>query len=508
VPALPAPERGDERRLDGAHRCGAMSTTTRDYSFVIGGAWAESESGARMEATSPATGESLGTVPEGTRADAERAITAASAAWRDWAARSAFERADAMERVADLIVERRDDLALALTLDQGKPLHTEAHGEVDELVEYWRMAAADAKRLEGSMPPSVDASKRVLAYRVPRGVVGVITPWNWPYTMPSEIVAPALASGNAVVWSPARTTSVCSVKLAECVVDAELPAGVFSMITGPGATVGDEIATNPGTHAVGFIGSITTGLTVAQRAAGKALLLEMGGNGPMVVLDDADVARAAEASLVASFLCAGQSCTAGERFLIHEAVLDEFREHLVSAMGRKIRLGDPLAPETTMGPLNNEATAEKMDEHVVDAVERGAEVVAGGSRADGFPTGLYWQATVLDRVTDEMAVAREETFGPVIPISTISGEDEAVQIVNSSQYGLLTAVWTRDLARGLRFAEAARAGWVNINESTNYWESHLPFGGRAGSLSGVGRVGGAHSMRDTFTELKTVVLSL
>ena len=485
-----------------------MSTATRDYSFVVGGAWTESESGARMEATSPATGEPLGTVPEGTRGDAERAIKGANAAWRDWAARSAFERAAAMERVADLIEERRDDLARALTLDQGKPLHSEAYGEVAELVEYWRMAAGDAKRLEGSMPPSVDASKRVLAYRVPRGVVGVITPWNWPYTMPSELIAPALASGNAVVWAPAASTSVCSVKLAECIVDAELPAGVFSMLTGHGSVVGDEIAGSSGTHAIGFIGSVETGLKVARRGAGKALLLELGGNGPMVVLEDADIARAAEASIAASFLCAGQSCTAGERFLVHEAVHDEFREQLVAAIRRDVRLGDPLAPETTMGPLNNEPTATKMDEHVADAVEHGAEVVAGGSRASGFPTGLYWEATVLDRVTEEMEVAREETFGPVVPISTIATDEEALQIVNSSQYGLLTAVWTRDLGRGLRFAEAAQAGWVNVNESTNYWESHLPFGGRAGKASGVGRVGGAHSMRDTFTELKTVVVSL
>jgi succinate-semialdehyde dehydrogenase/glutarate-semialdehyde dehydrogenase len=485
-----------------------MSTVTRDYGMVIGGEWAASESGARMEATSPATGESIGTVPEGTRADVQRAVAAANAAWREWAARSPFERATAMERVADLIVERREELARTLTLDQGKPLQCEAYGEVDELVEYWRMAAADAKRLEGSMPASVDASKRVLAYRVPRGVVGAITPWNWPYTMPSEVIAPALACGNAVVWTPAPSTSVCAVKLAECIVDAELPAGVFSMVTGQGPVVGDEIAAGHGTHAIAFIGSIATGHKVAERAAGKALLLEMGGNGPMVVLEDADVEAAAEAALVASFLCAGQSCTAGERFLVHEAVHDEFVEALAAAVAREVRLGDPFAEATTMGPLNNEPTAAKMDRHVADALERGAEVVVGGSRADGFPTGLYWEATVLDRVTDEMEVAREETFGPVIPISTIRSEGEALQIANSSEYGLLAAVWTRDLARGLRFAEAVRAGWVNINESSNYWESHLPFGGSAGSSSGVGRVGGRYSMQDTFTELKTVVFGL
>jgi acyl-CoA reductase-like NAD-dependent aldehyde dehydrogenase len=484
-----------------------MSVTTQDYGMVIGGSWAESESGARFEATSPATGESLGTLPEGTREDAQRAIAAANAARRDWAARSAFDRAAALERVADLLEERRDELARVLTLDQGKPLHAESYDEVEELVVYWRMAAADATRLQGSLPPSVDATKRVLAYRVPRGVVGVITPWNWPYTMPAELIAPALAAGNTIVWTPASSTSVCSVKLAECIVDAELPAGVFSMVTGPGRVVGDEVAGSPGTHAIGFIGSISTGLQVAKRAAGKALVLELGGNGPMVVLDDADLDGAAEASIAASFLCAGQSCTAGELFLVHESVHDDFVARLQTAVERSVRLGDPLAEDTTMGPLNNEPTAAKMDEHVADAVERGATLVIGGERAAGFPTDLYWQPTVLAEVTEEMDVAREETFGPVVPVTRIRSDEDALRIANSSPYGLLTAVWTQDLARGLRFAEAVDAGWVNVNESTNYWESHLPFGGRAGKSSGVGRVGGSQVL-EAFSEPKTVVLAL
>jgi acyl-CoA reductase-like NAD-dependent aldehyde dehydrogenase len=475
--------------------------------MYVGGAWIDSASGARIEATSPATGETIGSFPEGTRDDAQRAIAAANAAAREWAGRSAFERAAAMERVAEIIEERRDDLAHTLTLDQGKPLRAESYSEVDELIEYWRMAAGDARRLEGLMPPSVDASKRVLAYRVPRGVVGVITPWNWPYTMAAEVVAPALACGNTVVWGPATSTSVCSVKLAECVVDADLPAGVFNLVTGPGAVVGDEIAGSDGTHAIGFVGSVATGYRVAERAAGKPVLLEMGGNGPLVVLDDADVDAAVEATLAAAFLCAGQSCTAGERFLVHEDVHDEYLDKLTAAVSQAIRLGDPFADETTMGPLNNEGTAAKMDSHVGDAVERGAVLVGGGSRAQGFPTDLYYEATVLDRVTDDMDVAREETFGPVVPITTIRSEDEALAVIDSSPFGLLAAVFTRDLRRGLRFAEAARAGWVNVNESTNYWESHLPFGGRSGSQSGIGRVGGRFSM-ETFTELKTVVVNL
>ena len=484
-----------------------MSVAQQDYSMFVGGAWVDSESGERVEATSPATGEVLGTVPSGTRDDAQRAIASANAARRDWASRSAFERAATMERVAGLVEERRDDLALALTLDQGKPLHAEAYDEVDELVAYWRMAAADATRISGAMPPSVDAAKRILQYRVPRGVVGVITPWNWPYTMPAEVIAPALAAGNAVVWVPAQTTSVCAVKLAECIVDAELPAGVFSMVLGPGPVVGDEVAASAGTHAIAFIGSVATGLHVAARAAGKATLLELGGNGPMVVLDDADVAAAAEASLAASFLCAGQSCTAGERFLVHDAVHDDFVAAVEARVERTVRLGDPFASDTTMGPLNNEPTAEKMDRHVADAVERGARVVTGGGRASGFPTDLYWAPTVLAGVTEEMEVARDETFGPVVPITRVSSDEEALAIANASPYGLLSAVWTRDLARGLRFAEAVDAGWVNINESTNYWESHLPFGGRAGTSSGTGRVGGS-SVLEAFTEPKTVVLTL
>nr|MDQ5818021.1 aldehyde dehydrogenase family protein [Actinomycetota bacterium] len=328
-----------------------------------------------------------------------------------------------------------------------------------------------------------------------------------PYTMPAEAIAPALASGNAVVWTPASSTSICSVKLAECIADAGVPAGVFNMITGPGSVVGDEVAANPGTQAIAFIGSVGTGQRVAERAAGKALLLEMGGNGPMVVLDDADLDAAADASLTSAFLCAGQSCTAGERFLVQEGVYDAFLERLQVGMEREIQLGDPFAPETTLGPLNNEPTAQKMDRHVSDALERGAELIAGGARAEGFPTRLYYQPTVLGHVTEEMEVAQEETFGPIVPVTAIRDDAEALRAVNSSSYGLLCAVWTRDMARGLRFAESVRTGWVNVNASSNHWESHLPFGGRAGSQSGVGRVGGRYPM-ETFTELKTVIVSV
>ena len=478
-----------------------------EFRMLIDGAWMGSESGAVFDATSPSTGEVIGTVPEGTREDVRRAVAAAGRAFGTWSGLSAFDRAAAMRRVCSAIDSRREDLARTLSLDQGKPLAAEARDEVEELLAYFEMAAADATRMEGLIPPSVDARKRVLLYRVPLGVVGVISPWNWPYTMPGEIVAPALAAGNAVVLAPAPSTSVCAVKLAECIADADLPPGTFNLVTGPGPVVGDELAAHPATAAVGFIGSIATGRRVAERAAGKELLLEMGGNGPLVICEDADLDGAVRATLEACFLNAGQSCTAGERILVHQDVHDDYLSLLTAAVAAKIRLGDPFDEAITMGPLNNPAVADKTERHVQEAVAAGATVAAGGRRALELGTDLFFQPTVIDRVSNDMAIAREETFGPVVPITTIRSEDEAVAMVDASQYGLLSAIFTRDIGRGLRFAERVRTGWVNVNEGTNYWESHLPFGGRAGSASGVGRVGGRFVM-DRLTELKTIVVNI
>jgi succinate-semialdehyde dehydrogenase/glutarate-semialdehyde dehydrogenase len=474
--------------------------------MFIGGEWTAAASGERAEATSPATGSVIGEVAWGDRTDAVQAIAAARGGAERWARMTAFERAAKMHAVGDLIEARREELEQTLTLDQGKPLLAEAHDEVSELVEYWRMAAEDCKRLGGELPNSFSAGKRVMLVRRPRGAVGVISPWNWPYTMPAELIAPALACGNTVVWTPAPSTAVCAQALARCIADADLPAGVFNLVTGPGPVVGDEIARNVGLSGVAFIGSTATGALVASAAAGKAALLEMGGNGPLVVMDDADVDAAVEATLVACFLCAGQSCTAGERILVQRGVHDEYVAALARAVSERVRLGDPFDAATTMGPLNNEPVAAKMDEHVADALARGGQLLCGGARADGFPTSLYWQPTVIDGVPADARVATEETFGPVAPVVTIDSLAEAIELTNASPYGLLAAIFTADLAQGLRFADSVSTGWVNINESTNYWEAHLPFGGRAGTDSGIGRVGGNHVMQ-TFTELQTVVIT-
>src|SRR3954452_8134039 len=473
--------------------------------MFVAGEWRPALSGAEQRASSPATGEDLGPVAWGDREDARRAVDAAAGAFDAWAAETAFARAAALHRVADACERRREELARACTLDQGKPLHAESYDEVDELIAMFRAAAEDGIRLEGSIANSSTPRARVLLMRRPLGVVAVVTPWNWPYTMPAEIVAPALATGNTVVWTPAPSTTVCSALLAECVAEADLPPGVFNFVLGPGPVVGDELVSNPGTAAVGFIGSTATGRRIAERAAGKALLLEMGGNGPLVVLDGADVDAAAEAAITACFLCAGQSCTAGERLLVDERVRDEFVEKLAGKTAAGVKLGDPLDAATTMGPLHNEPVAAKMDAHVGDAVDRGARVISGGARENGFPTPLYWQATILDGVSAEAEVALEETFGPVAPVVPVSSLEQAIELTNASPYGLLAAIFTGDVMDGLRFADQVHAGLVNINETTNYWENHLPFGGRAGTDSGTGRIGGRHAL-ERLTELQTIVI--
>ena len=369
-PRCRRPRRRPPRRLRSSR---GMATR-----MFIDGEWCDAASGATVEATSPATGESLGPVAEGDREDARRAIAAANAAFPAWAARTGFERAALLHRVADVCERRRDELARVLTLDQGKPLKAEAEGEVGELIEFFRMAAEDGKRIEGRIPESAAPGRRVLLLRRPLGVLGLITPWNWPYTMPAEVLAPALACGNCVVWTPAPSTAVCSGLLAECVAEADLPPGVFNMVLGPGPEVGDELAVNPGTRAVAFTGSTATGLTVSRRAAGKAQLLEMGGNGPFVVMDDADLEAAAEAARVGCFLGAGQSCSAAERLLVHEAVREEFVALLAGEVEREVRLGDPLDDGHHDG--SREQRAGRGEDGRARGRRRGARRDGGGGR--------------------------------------------------------------------------------------------------------------------------------
>ncbi len=402
--------------------------------MFIDGKWVESESGELFDADSPATGEIIAQVPKGTRGDAQHAVEAAHRAKKEMAKLKGFERARRLHRIAEAIEKRGDELARLLTLDQGKPLKAEAMGEVAEAVEYFRIAAEDSKRLEGRVLPSASPTKLVFARHYPRGVYGIITPWNWPLTMAAELIAPALAAGNTVVWTPASSTSVISVALMECIAEGDFPAGAANLVTGPGAVVGDEVAGHPLVDGVGFVGSTETGASVAKRAAGKHVMLELGGNGPQVVFADADIGRAVEGAIVGCYLCAGQSCTAGERILVQEPIRDEFVARLADA-ARALRLGDPFADDTTLGPLNNEGVATKMDEHVADAVARGARLILGGERAKGFPTRLYYHATILDGVEPNMRVSQEETFGPIAPIIKFRDEKQALLRTSSRPAG-------------------------------------------------------------------------
>lgn len=472
----------------------------------IDGRWVESQGGGTFEATSPATGEVLAHVPEGTREDARRAVAAANRAKAAISGMPVWERSKLLLRMADAIDARREELARILSQDQGKPYHSEALWEVDHAALGFRNAAEQVKWLETPVIPLEAPTKRAFSIRQPRGVYAIVTPWNFPYNIPVEYIAPGLAAGNAIVWVPAPTTSLCAVKLMEVLEEADLPPGVLNLVTGPGPVVGDEIVSHPGTDAVGFTGSPATGEEIMRRAAGKPVLLELGGNGPTVILDDADVDAATEAAALGCWLNAGQVCCATERLLVHERVHDRVVETLVRSAGN-VALGDPLDEATTMGPLNNEPTAEKNDRHIADAVASGAKVLTGGGRAEGRPTELFYRPTVLDGVTPEMAIADEESFGPVAPVLTVSDDDEALRVANDCSLGLVSAVFTRDVNRAFKFAEGLQTGIVMVNEFTDYWELHIPFGGASGKRSGIGRIGGRRALEE-MTDLKTIVFEV
>ncbi|WP_313693473.1 aldehyde dehydrogenase family protein [Halorarum halobium] len=474
-----------------------------EYGLYIDGEWRDASETER--ARSPATGDTIGSVARGTAEDVAEAVAAAGEAQAELASMTAFERADMVHELAAALDAERDSLARWLSADQGKPL-AEARVELELAAEMYRDAAENVKRAGGETIPAEDPDTRIFTIRQPHGVYGVITPWNYPVTIPSEYLGPGLGVGNAVVWVPAPSTSVISVKLVEAFAGTSLPDGALNLVTGDGPVVGEAVVTDPGTDAVGFTGSPETGDLVARNAGAKPTLLELGGNGPVIVLDDADVERAARTVANGCFTNAGQICTASERILVHEDVHEEFRDLLV-AHAADVSLGHPLDESTDMGPLNNRDVAEKMHDHVDDAVAQGADLLHGGSLDDDRPTDLYYEPTVLDGVTPGMLTNERETFGPIAPIITFGEYDEAIRITNDVDLGLSSGVFTETISTMYYFAERLETGLVNVNEGSAHWETHTPVGGHSGTNSGVGRIGGRYTI-DEMSQVKNVTVNV
>jgi len=419
----------------------------------IDGRWTDAAE--RAPAVNPATGQQIAWLPKGDRAIARDAIAAAKRARTGWAKTSVWKRAEMCVAIAASIDESRARIARTLSQEQGKPL-PQATGEVAKAADGFRLAAELVRQMKGETLPAEDPTKLVITLRQPRGVYAVITPWNYPVNIPVEYLGPGLATGNTIVWVPAPTTSMAAVELMRAIEAAGLPTGVLDLVIGEGPVVGDEIVSHPDTAGIGFTGSAATGRRIAERGAGKPMLLELGGNGPLLVFEDADLKRAAMAAANGAFSNAGQICAATGRVLAHESIADELAER-IAGHARNYILGDPLHQGVTMGPLNNPKVAAKVREHVDDAVAAGAHVVTGGKPRPDLGSELFFEPTVLTGVTREMRINREETFGPVTPIVSFRDDDEAMSLALDSEYGLSVGVFTRDMDRALRFAEAIPA---------------------------------------------------
>jgi acyl-CoA reductase-like NAD-dependent aldehyde dehydrogenase len=475
------------------------------HQMLLGGEWVDALGGDSYIINSPATGTACAHVPSAGPDDVDRAVATALAAFRRHETTSAFQRSAWCHRVAEEIDTRTDEIALELAIEHGKPT-ADAVGEVASAAAGFRLAAEEVKRLGGTTIPVEDPNKRVMTIRRAKGVFAVITPWNFPINIPVEYLGPALATGNAVVWKPAPTTSRVAIRLAECIEAAGVPAGLLNMVTGGSVPMAQRLVSHPDVVGVGFTGSSQVGALIAASAAGKHLLLELGGNGPVIVLNDADLSRAVPAIGQAAFWNAGQSCAAAERIIAEPGIYDDLVAGLTE-YAKNLAVGEPWENTSLMGPVNNGAVATKMREHIDDAVARGAIVTYGGTVIDGMPSELYLAPTVLRDVDRASLVQVEETFGPIAPITVADGDEDILALTNSSPLGLSVAVFAADVSRALRLAERIPAGQVVINDTSNYWELHMPFGGWAGKNSGQGRIGGRWTL-EAMTEVQSISLNL
>jgi succinate-semialdehyde dehydrogenase/glutarate-semialdehyde dehydrogenase len=466
----------------------------------LDGAWTDADSGATFEVTNPSTGQVLGVAPNMGAAEADRAIAAADRALPAWRDRTAKDRASILRAWFDLMMTHQEDLARLMTAEQGKPL-AESRTEIAYAGGFIEWFAEEGKRIYGDTVPAQGADKRILVLKQPIGVTAAITPWNFPAAMITRKCGPALAAGCTMVVKPASQTPYSALALAVLAERAGVPKGVFSVLTGDARGIGGQFTANPTVRKISFTGSTEVGKLLLRQAADtvKKCSMELGGNAPFIVFDDADLDAAVEGALASKFRNAGQTCVCANRLLVQDSVYDAFAEKLTQAVAA-LKVGDGFEPDVEIGPLIDEAACRKVEEHIADALAKGAVIALGGQRDPRG--GLFFTPTVLTGVTPQMLIAREETFGPVAPLFRFHDEAQAIQMANDTEVGLASYFYSRDIGRIFRVAEALEYGIVGINAGLISTEQ-APFGGV--KESGLGREGSKYGIED-YLELKYLCL--
>ncbi|UQY36994.1 NADP-dependent succinate-semialdehyde dehydrogenase [Pseudomonas fulva] len=473
----------------------------RQQAFV-NGAWADADSGQTIKVTNPATGEVIGSVPKMGAAETRRAIEAADKALPAWRALTAKERSAKLRRWYELMLENQDDLARLMTIEQGKPL-AEAKGEIAYAASFIEWFAEEAKRVYGDTIPGHQADKRLIVIKQPIGVTAAITPWNFPAAMITRKAGPALAAGCTMVLKPASQTPYSALALAELATRAGIPAGVFSVVTGSAGEVGGELTGNPIVRKLSFTGSTEIGRQLMAECAQdiKKVSLELGGNAPFIVFDDADLDKAIEGAIISKYRNNGQTCVCANRIYVQDGVYEAFAEKLKVAV-EKLKIGNGLEDGTTTGPLIDEKAVAKVKEHIEDAVAKGAKILSGGkTHALG---GTFFEPTILADVPKSALVSKDETFGPLAPLFRFKDEAEVIAMANDTEFGLASYFYARDLSRVFRVAEALEYGMVGINTGLISNEV-APFGGI--KASGLGREGSKYGIED-YLEIKYLCLSI
>lgn len=467
----------------------------------IDGAWVDADGGGKVDVTDPATGDVVGTIPDMGADETRRAIEAANAAWPAWRAKTAKERSAILRKWFDLMMENQRDLGIIMTAEQGKPL-AEAMGEIAYGASYVEFYAEEAKRIYGDIIPNTADGKRIVVLKQPVGVVGSITPWNFPNAMITRKAAPALAAGCTFVAKPAKMTPFSATALAILAERAGIPKGVFNVVCGASSSaIGNELTHSKLVRKITFTGSTEVGKKLIAQSAStvKKVSMELGGNAPLIIFDDADINEAVKGAIICKYRNAGQTCVCANRIFVQDGIYDEFAKKFAAA-AKAMKMGNGFDDGVTVGPLIEAAAVDKVEEHVQDAVAKGAKVAAGGTRSN--IGALFYEPTVLTGATRDMAIFREETFGPVAPLFRFKTEEEVIELANDTEFGLASYFYARDLGRVWRVAEALEYGMVAINEGILSSEV-APFGGV--KESGLGREGSKYGL-DDYLELKYLLM--